>query len=116
MIAAVVGSRTFTNYQMMITVLLNKGIKKIVSGGARGADKLAERFANEHGIPIEIIKPDWKKNGKAAGLIRNKDIVNKADVVFAFWDGQSKGTKHSIDLARKAGKVVEIISFATQGE
>jgi len=65
----------------------------IVSGGARGADTLAENYAKMIGVNTIIFKADWKKYGRAAGMIRNKDIIAQADVVVAFWDGKSKGTK-----------------------
>ena len=55
-----------------------------------------------------IFLPDWDKYGKSAGFIRNKLIINEADMVVAFWDGKSKGTKNSIDLAINAGKPVDI--------
>ena len=76
----------------------------IISGGANGADTLAEMFADKFGCPILIIRPDWDAYGKRAGFLRNEEIVNEADVVLAFWDGESKGTKHTINLTKKAGK------------
>lgn len=109
MIAAVIGSRTFEDYEAMKTALEGRGVTGIVSGGAKGADTLAERYARENGLPIEIIKPEWKKYGRSAGVIRNREIVSKAEIVFAFWDGASKGTESSIDFARKTGKNLEII-------
>jgi tyrosyl-tRNA synthetase len=62
---------------------------------------LGEKYAKMKNIPIKIYKPDWEKYGKAAGVIRNEDIINYSDRVIAFWDGKSKGTKNSIDHARK---------------
>lgn len=107
---AVVGSRTFGDYKLMCEVLDNMNISEIVSGGARGADKLAERYASERGLSTRVFKANWKKHGIRAGYIRNHDIINNCDVVVAFWDGKSKGTKHSIDLADKVGKDVYIVS------
>jgi hypothetical protein len=101
---AVVGSRTFDDYGYMKEVLEWFDIKEIISGGAGGADKLAERYAAEKGIPIRIFKAEWDKYGRAAGYKRNVQIVEAADEVVAFWDGKSKGTKHDIDLAEKMGK------------
>lgn len=112
---AVIGSRTFNNYQLLsdeIDKLASQySINKIVSGGAIGADTLGETYANINKIPIIIFKPDWKTHGKAAGIIRNTDIINAADVVIAFWDGVSRGTKDSIDKAHKSGKIVVIVEF-----
>lgn len=116
---AVIGSRTVTNYKQF-KILLSKylieqhidvGSVTFVSGGARGADSLAQRFANEFERPIIVHEALWDLYGKAAGYIRNVDIVKDADIVIAFWDGVSKGTKHSIDLAKKQNKIVEIIKW-----
>jgi len=84
----------------------------IISGGAFGADALAERFAREKGIPTIIFKPDWDQYGKPAAFKRNILIVNEADVVIVFWDGFSKGSKHTIDLAEKANKPVIVMTVA----
>jgi len=89
-------------------------IDAIVSGGAYGADALAERFAREKGIPTIIFKPDWDKYGKSAGFKRNILIVNEADVVVAFWDGFSKGTKNSIELAEKSKKPVIVMTINSE--
>ncbi len=80
----------------------------IVSGGARGVDKYAETFANRNGIKTKIFEANWNRYGKRAGFLRNELIINEADKVIAFWDGKSKGTKHSIDLAIKANKPLDI--------
>ena len=82
----------------------------IVSGGARGADSLAEKYAAEKGIPITVVPAEWDKYGKSAGYRRNVQIVAESDEVVAFWDGESKGTQHTIDIAGKAGKKVSVIS------
>jgi hypothetical protein len=115
---AIVGSRTFNGYETLVTevryfligcrVLLSD-VSYIISGGANGADTLAEIFAKQHQIPMEIFKPDWNKYGMRAGFIRNVKIVDNCDILIAFWDGRSKGTKHSIELAKQAGKIVKII-------
>jgi len=64
----------------------------------------------EHGDQASIITftPEWDKYGKRAGAIRNQEIVNEADTIIAFWDGQSKGTKITIDMALKAGKPLDL--------
>ena len=110
MIAAVVGSRNFTNYDQLSEELSKYNIHEIVSGGAIGADSLAERYALEWEIPIRIFKPDWS-TGRGAGLARNTDIINAADIIIAFWDGISTGTKDSINKAKKAGKQLIIIRY-----
>jgi len=73
----------------------------ILSGQAQGVDLLGEKWATEHGIPLEYYPADWNKYGKQAGYIRNKEMVEHAEALIAVWDGESKGTKMTIDLARK---------------
>lgn len=80
----------------------------IVSGGAVGVDSDAEQAARERGMTVEVYKPDWKKHDRAAGIIRNRQIVDAADKVVAFWDGESRGTKFTIDYARQHGKLQEV--------
>lgn len=101
---AVVGSRSFEDLEKLSLVLdeihsKNK-ISLIISGGAAGADSLAEVWAKLNSIPVQIFLPDWKKHGKSAGFIRNRDIINSCDSCVAFWDGTSKGTLNSILLAK----------------
>lgn len=108
---AVVGSRTFEDRQLLEEKLsaLEEPITEIISGGAPGADTLAQKWAEQHRIPVTVFQPDWKKFGRAAGPQRNQLIIAACDVCVAFWDGQSKGTKSSIDLSRKAGKKTIVI-------
>ena len=110
---AVIGSRKFTNYLFLQRVIRNKfilsKIECIVSGGAKGTDILAELFADTYGIPKKIFYPEWKVYGKRAGFIRNEYIIEYADEVIAFWNGNSKGTKNSIDIAKRLKKKIYII-------
>ena len=110
---AIVGSRTFNEYETLRATLepYKDKITEIVSGGARGADTLGERWAKEHNKKITIFYPDWDTHGKAAGFIRNKDIVENSDGVVAFWDGKSKGTVHSMKLAEKLDKPLKVVGF-----
>jgi hypothetical protein len=85
----------------------------IISGGARGVDTVATMTACFRNLKFEIFYPDWKRYGKSAGFIRNEQIVKAADKVVAFWDGKSKGTAHSIKLAKQYGKPIEIIEYET---
>jgi len=107
----VVGSRSFSDYEFLKEMLQWHDIKLIVSGGAKGADQLAEKYAAERGIPTRIRKPNWDKHGRGAGFIRNKEIVETSDEIIAFWDGKSRGTKHTIGLAEDAGKPVHVYKF-----
>jgi len=84
---------------------------EVISGGAPGADSLGERFAAEHGLPVTIFHADWERYGKAAGIIRNTDIIDAADIVFAFWDGKSPGTKDSIKKAMSRAKTLFVCRY-----
>lgn len=112
---AVIGSRTFDDYEQLQSALNSlhkeKPITHIVSGGAKGADSLGEKWSKENDIPFVIFIPDWKKYGRSAGIRRNKDIIDNSDIVVAFWDGESRGTKNSIDRAKKADKPCHIHYF-----
>lgn len=110
---AIIGTRTFTDYNRLEQTLLElypaNQITQIISGGAQGTDALAERFAQQYHLPITIHEAQWSRYGRSAGPIRNQLIVNEADHVIAFWDGHSPGTRCTIELAQKANKPVEII-------
>lgn len=115
-ILAVVGSRSYADYPTFTSEMdaLRKEIDicEIVSGGARGADSMAERYARENGIEMRVFKPDWRLHGRKAGLLRNLDIVGRANYVIAFWDGNSPGTRSAINIARKTNKNVKVIKIA----
>lgn len=108
---AVIGSRTFNDYELLRQTLSKLEITLVVSGGAKGADSLGEEYANANNIPTKIFLPDWEKYGKSAGMLRNSDIINEAEIIVAFWDGESKGCKDAIAKANKLNKKVLIISF-----
>lgn len=97
----IVGSRTFDDYEFLCKKLSWVTYETIVSGGAKGADFLGKKFAKENNLPYIEFPAKWKKHGKSAGYKRNIKIVDKSDLIIAFWDGQSKGTKHTIDIATK---------------
>ena len=113
----VAGGRTFNNYELLKTkldhLLKNKEIEcvEIVSGGANGADKLGECYANEKGCMVRIFNANWDAYGKSAGYIRNAEMADYADACVVFWDGKSKGSKHMIDLANKKGIRVVIVRY-----
>lgn len=113
----VAGGRDFENYHLLQKKLVHyfRNLApedvEIVSGGARGADKLGERFAEEHGCPLAIFNADWDRWGKSAGYRRNTEMANYADACVVFWDGKSKGTKHMIDIATKQGIPVKVIRY-----
>jgi hypothetical protein len=114
---AVIGSRTFTDYELLDKTLKEIDAKKkitlIVSGGAVGADSYANCWAKENGKSILIIYPEWYKDGKydkGAGFKRNFKIIDACDAVVAFTNG-SKGTEHSIEVATTKGKRVKRVPF-----
>lgn len=115
---AIIGSRDF--YEPMAlkyglhTFRKLYDIEHIVSGGAKGADKLGEMYADKYGIKKLIFLPDWKQFGRKAGFMRNKDIIENCDVVFAFWDMKSKGTEHSVKLSHKLKKKIFIYNYVTK--
>ena len=89
---------------------LPSGTTEIVSGGARGVDTSAAQYARANGLELTEFLPDYESYGRGAPLVRNKLIVEYADIVMAFWDGQSRGTKFVIDYAAKIGKPYKIFS------
>jgi hypothetical protein len=112
---AIIGSRSFTDYELLKekcdTILSNSRSVTVVSGGARGTDRLAERYAEEKNIPVEVYKADWDLHGRSAGMKRNLTMLKACTHVIAFWDGKSPGTLHMIDKANNLGKQLRIIRF-----
>lgn len=86
----------------------------VLSGGARGADNYGELWASSKSIPVERYPAEWDKHGKAAGFIRNAEMVSKSEAVVAVWDGLSRGTAHSIKLATEAGLRVFVHRFGPE--
>ena len=115
----IAGTRDFNDYSFLKKNLdyFLQGINpnneeiEIVSGNARGADKLGERYAKEHNLPVKLFPANWDKYGKRAGYLRNQEMANYADVLIAFWDEKSKGTKHMIDIAKKQDLTVIVVGY-----
>ena len=108
----IVGSRTIKNFDLNGHVPAETDL--IISGGAKGGDTLAEKYADEHGIDKLIIAPDYSNFGHYAPLKRNKEMVDLADAVLAIWDGRSRGTMHTIDYARSIGKTVLTVLYESK--
>jgi predicted Rossmann fold nucleotide-binding protein DprA/Smf involved in DNA uptake len=106
---AVVGSRKLTVPDL--GQYLSEGTTEIISGGAAGIDSCARDYALSHDLKLTEFLPDYKKYGRSAPLVRNRLIVQTADRVLAIWDLRSRGTKHTIDYARRLGKPVEVITI-----
>ena len=107
---AIVGSRDFPYPALVdrVVYLLPRDIV-IVSGGASGVDSWAEATAKHWRKDTLIFKPDWAKHGRVAGFIRNNEIVRNCDIVIAFLHKSSKGTKHTISLAKYLGKPCYVV-------
>ena len=112
---AIIGSRSLTDYELFKakcdTILSNSESITIISGGARGTDRLAEKYAAEKSIPILVYKANWDLHGKRAGMKRNVLMLNDCTHVIAFWDGNSPGTLHMISQAQINGKGLRVIKF-----
>ncbi|BBI30159.1 DUF2493 domain-containing protein [Acanthamoeba castellanii medusavirus] len=104
---AIVGGRDFADktrlYEVMDELALKHEIACVVGGGATGADSLGAEWAKDRGIATRVFIPEWKKHGRKAGILRNGQIVDAADMLVAFWDGKSPGTRNSVQRAEKKG-------------
>lgn len=115
MIIGIVGSRGYDDYffiYFLVKELKNQypGVK-VKTGDAKGVDHYVIRACKELGVKYESIKADWKKYGKAAGMKRNPDIIKDCNLVFAIWDGKSRGTENSISICDKMGIQCQIVKF-----
>jgi len=115
---AVAGSRGFSDYPLLKeeveSFILNfaPGRRvRILSGHARGADRLGEKLAVEKGYELLIFPADWDTHGRAAGPIRNSEMIKKADGLIAFWNGRSRGTSDSIKKAEERGIPVRAVKY-----
>lgn len=103
---AIIGSRSITDAEIGRYVPPDASL--IISGGAVGVDSIAEKYADEKGIKKLILYPDYELYGKSAPLIRDKLIVDHADLVIAIWDGVSRGTEFTISYAKRRNVPCEI--------
>jgi hypothetical protein len=109
------GSREFINYELLKAkcdhYLSNKELVTVISGTAKGADTLGERYAIEKGFNLLKYPADWAHYGKSAGYKRNQQMAEIADGVIAFWDGKSKGTNHMINIANEKNIRVIVVKY-----
>ena len=112
MVIAIVGSRDGLSWlavkRVIGTLVARQDVGVIVSGGARGVDRLAESMAVAAGKKTHVIRADWDRLGRGAGFQRNVKIVEMADEVHAFWNGKSRGTAHTISIAKRMRKPVVV--------
>lgn len=106
----VCGSRDFNDYRLLEEVLDRYEITEIIQGEARGADSLARTYGERRGIPVHGFPALWDIYGRAAGPIRNSEMLREGDpeLVIAFPKGASRGTYNMIEIARKAGVPVYV--------
>lgn len=114
----IAGGRDFDDYELLrdkcdfkLSALDRTHLITIISGGARGADKLAQRYARERNYVLKIMNADWDTHGKSAGYVRNQEMSDCAQYLIAFWDKRSRGTKHMIDIATKARRGVYVVNY-----
>jgi hypothetical protein len=111
----IAGSRTITNYTDVRDGVIQSGLWKkygkaveVVSGNARGVDRLGEEFAKRNGLVCHVMPADWNNLGKRAGMVRNCQMGDFADELLAIWDGESRGTNQMIAYMKKLGKPVSV--------
>jgi UDP-N-acetylglucosamine:LPS N-acetylglucosamine transferase len=111
----IAGSRGFSDFQRMFTecenILSEYSDVEIVSGTAKGADKMGEHYGKLKGFSIKQFPANWNLYGASAGYLRNKEMANYADMAIIFWDGTSRGSKHMIDLAEEKNLIVHIVEY-----
>ena len=101
----------FTGLDVCLAPYKDKETIVIMSGHCTGVDRLAEEYAKKHHYKLMLFPANWEKYGKAAGPKRNRKMVEKADLVIAFWDLMSKGTGSFVEYARKMKKTLRIIEI-----
>jgi len=105
----IAGSRSINDFDL--SKLISSDISLIISGGAKGIDSIAEKYADTHKISKLILHPDYSRYGRAAPIKRNKVMVDIADKVIVIWDGVSRGSKSTIEYAKKVKKPIEIVKI-----
>ena len=107
---AIIGSRSVQlEEEQDVLPYLPENTTGIVSGGAEGADQIAEHIAEFLHVPLTVFRPDYARFQRRAPLERNRDIVQHADYVIALWDGSSRGTAHAIEQCIKEYKPVRVL-------
>ena len=100
----IVGSRSITGFDL--SPYITAEVDTVISGGAEGVDRLAEQYADSHRLSKYILRPRYDLYGRAAPLKRNEQMVDLADAILVIWDGQSKGTKYTLNYSKKKNKPV----------
>lgn len=103
----IAGSRSIADFDL--SPYVPAGTHAVISGGAGGIDSLAERYADVHRLSKFIVRPRYDLYGRAAPLRRNEQMVDMADAVLVIWDGKSKGTRYTLEYAKKADKPLVLV-------
>lgn len=105
---AVGGSRSIDSQEMVEAVLDQLLLEGdiILSGNAPGVDRMGEEYARKRGLEVKIIPCEWDKHGFKATMMRNEVLLKSSDFVICFWDGRSEGTRHMLDIAKRARKLL----------
>ncbi len=105
----IAGSRSITAFDLEGHI--PPEVTVIISGGAKGVDTLAEQYADEHGLEKIIITPNYSRYKRCAPLKRDEEMVELADAVLIIWDGVSRGTKYTLEYAKKKNKPVTVVEI-----
>lgn len=113
----IAGSRGIEDFDVVAEAVRLSGfaIREVVSGGARGVDRLGELWAARAELPCKVFPADWNKHGRAAGPIRNREMANYADSLVAVWDGKSRGTRDMIEVMKQRGMRVFVYEPHAEG-
>lgn len=108
MTVIIAGSRTIADYSTVAQAVMDSGftIDTVISGRARGVDRLGEVWANRH--RITVMPADWTTHGRRAGFVRNAEMAKRADALIAVWDGKSAGTRNMIRTMQAMEKPVYV--------
>ena len=106
----IVGSRSITDFDLSPHIA--DDVNAIISGGARGIDSLAERYADQHRLSKYILRPRYDLYGRAAPFKRNEQMVDIADAVLVIWDGHSKGAEHTLKYAKRINKPITLVKLS----
>ena len=107
---AIVGSRHFSD-PGRVTDYVNSlpARASIITGSASGVDAAATKAAREKGVPVQVIPASFDELADTAkSAVRNQRLVDACDVLVAFWDGSSKGTRTTVERALDSGKEVHV--------
>ncbi len=103
----IAGSRSITDFDL--SPYIPNDVDEIISGGARGIDTLAEKYADEHKLSKHILRPKYHLYKRGAPIKRNREMIEMADAVLIIWDGRSRGTRSTIQYAEKLKKTIKVV-------